>query len=453
MLFQTFPFFIFFLCFTTLFFLLPLKNRMGWIIVGSTFFYGYWNPYFIWLPHALILIAYWGAQWMNRSNQSSIRRRRLILILIALFIPLITFKYANFFYSTVSTQAKLWDLQLPLGISFITFTLIAYVIDIYNGRLVMAQDWKSVASAILFFPHLIAGPIVRVQLLIPQFEKKLPLRFKKILLGLTLFSWGMFKKVILADSISPIVNEAYLFHPNLPAWKYWFAFYGFAFQIYCDFSGYTDMAMGTARMLGVRLPINFRMPYIALNIKDFWSRWHITLSLWLRDYLYIPLGGNRNGTSRQISNILITMLLGGLWHGANWTFVIWGAFHGIGIVFSHLWDRIRFFSVPKWLSLLLTFHFVTAAWVIFRAPSIETAVMFFKNLIAVNLFIVDSTLIFPCLALGVAAAIHPIDSVEQIFRFYRRTPTALLWPILMALWLLSLIFGASRNEEFIYFDF
>ena len=266
---------------------------------------------------------------------------------------------------------------LPLGISFMTFTITAYVVDTYRSQYPVEKKLQRLLAYVLFFPHLIAGPILRPNELLPQFSHWTRAIDARFTLGVCLFANGLTKKLVFADIIAGAVDHVYASTAQqLSAWEYLLAIHGFSVQIYCDFSGYTDMAIGTACILGIRLPINFRRPYAAHSIIDFWRRWHITLSSWLRDYLYIPLGGNRNGEGRRLLNLMTTMVLGGLWHGAAWTFVIWGALHGTALVGVHLlrarlarWNIV----VPAWLGILGTFYFVTFAWVYFRAPDIGTA--------------------------------------------------------------------------------
>ena len=264
----------------------------------------------------------------------------MFVTIVTLFVPLVFFKYTDFLYRDVvgplfGIHDKILDLPLPLGVSFVTFTLTAYVVDIYRGTFQDRVSATTLTGYVLFFPHLIAGPILRPIELIPQLRRPRSALSAHFYAGLAIFTVGLVKKLVFADQIAAVVDAAYK-ADVLSAPQAWLAIYGFSMQIYCDFSGYTDMAIGLALVIGIRLPNNFLRPYGAFSLIDFWRRWHITLSFWLRDYLYIPLGGNRDGRLRTYVNMIITMTLGGLWHGASWTFVIWGVLHGVGVAFVHL---------------------------------------------------------------------------------------------------------------------
>ncbi|HWR04253.1 MAG TPA: MBOAT family O-acyltransferase, partial [Humidesulfovibrio sp.] len=361
--------------------LLPVRLRVWLIIAGSAYFYGSWKIEYLWIPFFLMGVAYIGAICISSRNDKSSKQLILVSTLCILFLPLLVYKYLNFFHSALTALTgaptdKLVDLALPLGISFITFTLTAYVVDIYTGRYPCPEKPKSVLAYVLFFPHLIAGPILRPSELLPQITHQRKTSFRKLKTGLAIFTLGLVKKMIFADQIAEFVDRVYATgHPS--GTEALLSIYGFSVQIYCDFSGYTDMAIGVALLLGVGLPTNFHRPYTARTLVDFWRRWHVTLSTWLRDYLYIPLGGNRCGPYRKMGNLMVTMLLGGLWHGANWTFVAWGALHGLGLcvvnIFSTLSRRFSLPPLPGVLSVLLTFNFISLCWVYFRAPSIEVA--------------------------------------------------------------------------------
>ena len=340
----------------------------------------------------------------------SIKKRRLIIVISTLLIPLVLIKYTNFVYSlfigSFFDSERLVTWQLPLGISFITFTLIAYVLDVFSGRYHLERNLMNLSGLVLFFPHLIAGPILRPKELLPQLISPKPKEKIALLFGITLFSIGLFKKLVLADPIAEVVDR--VFESNdilLSRLDYILAVYGFSIQIYCDFSGYTDMAIGIAILLGVNLPKNFQKPYFSTSIVDFWSMWHITLSTWLRDYLYIPLGGNRNGYFRQTLNIFITMSLGGLWHGANLTFFVWGIAHAFGIGLVHTTRKFKILSwiscLPNILKIFITFHFVTACWVFFRSPDLKTVWRVFNGLFCAQIgnieFFVTQNIFILCL--------------------------------------------------------
>jgi alginate O-acetyltransferase complex protein AlgI len=353
------------------------------ILVASYVFYGWvdWRWVFLLIGSSLVNTV--AAQVIARSPSQRTRKQALIVAVAFDLGLLCTFKYLAFFTSQLDdalssiglgSSAPLIQIVLPIGISFFTFQAISYVVDVYRGE-TKARSLGDVAILQAFFPHLIAGPIVRANELLPQLRT--PRDPRQVLYGPALFLivGGFIKKTVVADELArnivdPVFNDPKT-HSGLEVLM---AIYGFATQIYCDFSGYTDMAIGLALLIGFQLPQNFNGPYLARSLQDFWRRWHMTLSRWLRDYLYIPLGGNRGGRRKTYRNLMITMLLGGLWHGAAWTFVIWGGIHG-GAMSVERWWRERFprFHLPAWVAWVITFHVVCLAWVFFRAPDLSTA--------------------------------------------------------------------------------
>jgi alginate O-acetyltransferase complex protein AlgI len=463
MLFSSPVFFIFFAAYFIVHLLLPRPWRLYLIIAGSTIFYAWWKVEYVWVPYLLMAIAYFGTIWMMRAKEEAARKRRAALAITLLFAPLVVFKYTNFVFNDVlgplTGGGKLLDLTLPLGVSFVTFTLTAYVVDVYRGKFPVGTSPQTLLAYVLFFPHLIAGPILRPIELIPQLEHP---RRKKWLLptaGVAVFTLGLVKKLVIADPVGGLVDVVYAKAvPTAP--EALLAMYGFSVQIYCDFSGYTDMAIGLAMLLGVRLPNNFLQPYCASSIITFWRRWHITLSFWLRDYLYIPLGGNRHGRFGEVRNILITMALGGLWHGASWTFVIWGILHGIGVSAVHVAKKVLRWTwlerIPGWLGVLLTFHFVTLAWVFFRAPGLGRAA---SVLTAPATGSWDgaadflSAHVFEIVLMVVSLGLHRYDDHRRVRIAARRLRPEILWPILAVFWALAITVSQGSSAKFIYFDF
>ncbi|SVB18133.1 uncharacterized protein METZ01_LOCUS170987, partial [marine metagenome] len=297
MIFSTIEFFIFLVIYFLFYKILPAKFSTPLIIIGSLFYYGWWNPILIWVPGALCTIAYFGAYWASSDSSPVKKKIKMTVIITGLLIPLLIFKYIDFFYNDIlsvllNLEPRDLQLVLPLGISFITFTMIAYVVDVYTKKFPIEENYFQLFGYTLFFPQLIAGPILRPAQLLPQLVRSSLKKNPALVLGILVFTVGLVKKVIFADGISSSVNVVFNDPTGHGLLEYWLAIFGFTLQIYCDFSGYTDMAIGSAMMLSVRLPLNFNKPYSAINLRDFWSRWHITLSTWLRDYLYIPLGGN-----------------------------------------------------------------------------------------------------------------------------------------------------------------
>ena len=465
MLFSSPTFLVFFLVYFSLHSVVPARYRVWLIIAGSGIFYAWWKVEYLWLPFVLMGIAYGGALWMERAPERSAKNRRAAVAILVLFLPLLFFKYTNFLYRDVlgpltSRRENVLSLSLPLGVSFITFTLTGYLVDICRRKFSGQHRASSVLAYVLFFPHLIAGPILRPHELIPQIEQPRSAPRRRWAAAIAIFTIGLVKKLVFADPLAEAVDAVYaqaLGTVSGPAAA--LAFYGFAAQIYCDFSGYTDMAIGLALLLGVRLPNNFLRPYGARSIVDFWRRWHITLSSWLRDYLYVPIGGNRHGRILEARNILITMALGGLWHGASWTFVIWGLFHGIGVALVHFGRRLRSVSpgLPRWLGVLVTFHFVAVGWVLFRAPSVQKAC----NVLASGVLgggwseaaAYFGRHAFVLLLIAIFLLSHPFDDHRRIRVAARYLRPEILWPIVVSLWILAITVSQGSSAKFIYFDF
>jgi alginate O-acetyltransferase complex protein AlgI len=445
--------------------LTPLRYRLVVILMGGTIFYGYWNPALVWLPYLLALIGWAGSMWIAASARAPQRRLRVIASLVLLFAPLVLFKYANFIYrELVQPTLGLSDwssgLSLPLGISFVTFTMAAYLVDGYRRVYPLDRRAHMAAAYMVFFPHLIAGPILRPHELIPQLNRPRAALGASFKLGVLLFTIGLAKKVIFANQLAEVVDRVYAGGAGLSGYDYLLAIYGFSLQIYCDFSGYTDMAIGLALVLGVRLPNNFNRPYGAASIAEFWRRWHITLSLWLRDYLYIPLGGNRKGRLDRARNVMITMALGGLWHGANWTFVLWGVLHGLGIVLGHLTRRAvesgPAHGLVRALKVAITFHVVTLLWILFRAPDMTVARRVLLGPLVQPLG--DSSRfvganLYPLALLGVFLLWHRFDTHARLRLAARNTHPAILWPAAALVWALAVGVGTGSSAKFIYFDF
>lgn len=464
MLFSSTPFFVFFAVYLVGHLLLPLKYRTTLILVGSTIFYAYWKIDYVWVPYALILIALVGGQLIDGATRQKVRRARLACTIVLLLMPLGYFKYFDFFYLSVvgpllGTQNKIVELPLPLGISFITFTLISYVVEVYRKQFPAERSLTRLSAFILFFPQLIAGPILRPKELIPQLEKPQRVLASQFTLGMIIFTVGLVKKLVFADQIGVAVDGVYTGGGHdLYMTDYLLAIYGFSLQIYCDFSGYTDMAIGLGVMLRIKLPNNFQCPYNAASVAEFWKRWHITLSTWLRDHLYIPLGGNRHGLKIQIASVFITMALGGLWHGASWTFVIWGALQGVAIAAYHLWRAKgwSFSKVPRWLLTVLTFHVITFLWVFFRAPDLATVARvvtgpFVNSTGNVAEFVTGHR--FELILLLVFFASHRFDDHRLFRRLARKAPVAVTWGGIAVLWMVALTISGTSSAQFIYFDF
>ena len=439
---------------------------MHLVVVGSLVFYGWGNPSMILVPVILSGIAFWGGRWVAGTEEELVVRNRLLGLVVLLLIPLTYFKYKHFLYNEiivpiVGASTVSFGVALPLGISFMTFTIVSYIVDVYKKRFPPAQSFFHIFAYTLYFPRLIAGPITRPSELIPQLLRNKSTTMSSVAFGLTLFTVGLVKKVIFADSMGDVVNPVFDNPTGHSLLTYWLAMLGYTVQIYCDFSGYTDMALGLSIMLGVRLPINFNKPYIALNLQDFWHRWHITLSKWLRQYIYIPLGGNRCSRPKYLSNIIVTMVVCGIWHGANWTFLLWGILHGIGLVvigvtkFSQA-ATITMKAIPNQLKWLLTFFFIVVTWVFFRSPNLDTA-----RIILIGAFTGDLNLdmaffranIFHITLLGLFAIVHRFDSLSNIRFVYRWINKGVLTTFVIIAFATAIAITTDNPKTFIYFDF
>ena len=397
MLFNSYEFIFLFLPFTFFIYFYLLSKRLmvgakGFLVFSSLFFYSWWNIAYLPLILTSMLFNYTVGNSLN-SNFKKIKigkKTLLTLGIVANLSLLAYFKYSDFFLENLNllldSQIGLLHLALPLAISFFTFQQIAYLVDSYRNE-TNEYDFLNYALFVTFFPQLIAGPIVHHKEMMPQFASRWNAikNYTNIATGLFIFSIGLFKKVVLADTFAIWATNGFDKAETLNIIEAWATSLSYTFQLYFDFSGYTDMAIGAALLFNIRLPINFNSPYKALNIQDFWRRWHITLSRFLKDYIYIPLGGNRKGDFRTYNNLLATFLIGGIWHGAGWTFIFWGFLHGIALVFFHAYSKLNF-RISKVLAWFITFNFINITWVFFRAKEFDDAIkvlhsMFFGDLI------------------------------------------------------------------------
>lgn len=359
----------------------PLVRKII-ILSASCVFYAYWDWRFLGLLILVTVVDYYISKFLIRAQGQKEKKILLAASVILNVGVLGIFKYLNFFignlnllFSRFGLELGVVSILLPVGISFYTFETLSYVIDVYRGDTKPADSLLDYAVFLTFFPRLVAGPIMRAKQFLPQLERGVIINPPNFVAGAQLFAQGLVKKVLIADRLSVGVDLVYsnpgLFSPS----SVWMAVFAYSIQIYFDFSGYSDMAMGVARTFGFELAQNFNLPYVSQTITEFWRRWHISLSTWLRDYLYIPLGGNRNGRTRTYVNLMITMLLGGLWHGASWNFVFWGGLHGLYLAIERLLGRNRSETEEesfRWINALFTFVLVSATWVFFRSSSLET---------------------------------------------------------------------------------
>lgn len=393
MLFNSYPFIFLFLPVTAIVYFALNRFRWTvasktWLALASLFFYGYWNVKYIPLILGSIVFNYGIGRWLAAWSERGTGPRRAVLIggLAVDLLLLGYYKYANFFLQNLGDLTghaySALQIVLPLGISFFTFTQIAFLVDAYKGK---AKEFNFISYTLFvtFFPHLIAGPILHHSEMMPQFDRKRNKvwNWPNATRGLFVFCIGLFKKVVIADTFALYADSGFAKASEFV--DSWVASLSYTFQLYFDFSGYTDMAIGIALLFNIRLPQNFNSPYKALSITDFWRRWHMTLSRFLRDYIYIPLGGNRRGFVIANRNLIITFLIGGLWHGAGWTFIVWGALHGVGQAIQRVWTR-RGKPLPKWLAWGITFLFINFTWVFFRADDWQQAFRLLKGMAGLN---------------------------------------------------------------------
>ena len=409
MLFNSFEFLLLFLPATYIVFaFLAHTERTRALTIGLTLaslaFWSWWEPRQLWFIVLSIAVNWSLSLILTRAN--GFRRKFILLAGIAFNLGwLCYFKYAAFFASMVVDADTAWlrdvslNVMLPLGISFFTFQKIAYLVDCYEDPQWRPASLERFSLFVLFFPQLIAGPIVHHREMMPQMDV-MARRFRNrayttnyLIPGLTLLILGLTKKVGLADTLAPLADDPFAAARtgDLSFLEAWGGAIAYSLQLYFDFSGYSEMALGLGLLFCIRLPLNFDAPYRAESIIDFWRRWHMTLSRFLRDYLYIPLGGNRKGPARRQANLLITMILGGLWHGAAWTFVVWGAIHGAMLVLNHAWRALSPFRLPRWLAIPLTLMAVAAAWVVFRAEGMDAAIRMWKGMLGLGGIVLPST--------------------------------------------------------------
>jgi D-alanyl-lipoteichoic acid acyltransferase DltB (MBOAT superfamily) len=452
-----------------------------WLVLTSLFFYSWWNIAYLPLILASIGVNYAVGTALVKPPVRFRLSPRLILTTGITFNLLLLgyYKYTDFLLTNInlalSSQLPLLHIVLPLGISFFTFTQIAYLVDAYRSE-AKEYDLVNYALFVTFFPHLLAGPILHHKEMMPQFEsaENKTINYKNIALGVFLFFIGLFKKVVIADNLAKAAIYGFDTAATLSLIEAWVTSLSYTLQLYFDFSGYTDMAIGAALMFNIRLPINFNSPYKALSIQDFWRRWHMTLSRFLRDYIYFPLGGNRRGEVRVYLNLMITFLLGGLWHGAGWTFVFWGFLHGAGLVIQRLWQKLNL-RMHWLLAWFITFNFVNIAWVFFRAKTWGAAIKVLTGMFGLSGIILPTSLsnrlgflsgygvdfasltarfqdinqATVLLVLFLLIALFMRNSMEMKDRFKPDWKTALFISLLATYAILNL----NKVSEFIYFNF
>ena len=469
MVFNSVIFVVFLVIVLTLYWAAPAQFRNPILLVASYIFYGYWDWRFLSLLAISTIVDYTIGIHMGRTERHSIRTRLLVLSVVVNLGILGIFKYFNFFVDSFAAllgdiglepSTPLLDVVLPVGISFYTFQTLSYSFDVYRRRIKPTHNFINFATYVSYFPQLVAGPIERAQHLLPQIESvnRPPPVGSRLIDGLSLILEGLFKKVVLADGVARVANEVFA-APDSYSWVgNMIGVVAFAIQIYGDFSGYTDIARGVSKLFGIDLVVNFTQPYLSRNITEFWRRWHISLSDWLRDYLYIPLGGNRGSNLQTYRNLMITMLLGGLWHGASWNFVVWGGLHGVYLIVDKMVrggrvsnDPVRMRDVP-WV--LMTFGLVCFAWVFFRTDTLTAA---FDMLEAIVTLQSGLTPLADIVVVGLLGAVtlavdlitrHDVEPAELV-----RSSPATAGAAVAAAVTAIVVFSGGTPEPFIYFQF
>jgi alginate O-acetyltransferase complex protein AlgI len=481
MLFNSLAFAIFFPIVTLIYFLIPYRWRWLHLLIASCIFYMFFIPIYILILIFTIIIDYIAGILIENAEGKK-RKLFLILSLISNMGGLAIFKYYNFFIENLDASLKflhidyaspLLNLILPIGLSFHTFQAMSYTIEVYRGNQKAERHFGIYSLYVMFYPQLVAGPIERPQNLIHQFYEKHDFDYQRVTDGLKFMLWGMFKKVVIADRLAIYVDKVYNNPLNYDGWNFIIATIFFAFQIYCDFSGYSDIAIGAARVMGFKLMTNFNRPYHARSIAEFWKRWHISLSTWFRDYLYIPLGGNRTTKFWWYFNLFLTFLISGVWHGAKWTFVIWGALNGLYLLVS-IWTEkprkrlVEFIGLDKHQSLrqsiqlLITFTLTCYAWLFFRANSL-TDVIYIHRSIASSLihpfreiiqfpFSLNEFLLCLCV-IAFLELIHYTERKREMWSYLTNKPLYLRWAVYYGFILVIFYLGGFGSNHFIYFQF
>lgn len=480
MLFNSFSFAVFLPIVFVVYWLFPQRFRWGLLLVASYYFYMSWNPKYIVLIFGTTIVSYITAIFLERAE--SIRKKKLYLLLSVTLCMgvLFLFKYFNFFIDSVCSVLNVFSLRLhpvtlklllPVGISFYTFQTMSYVIDVYRGNISAEKHFGYYAAFISFFPQLVAGPIERTANLLPQIKETRGFSYEKASDGLKKMLWGYYKKLVIADTLAPYVDKVYNQLGYYKGFSLVIAAFFFSLQIYCDFSGYSDIAIGAAKLFGIDLMTNFDAPYFSKSVKEFWKRWHISLSTWFRDYVYIPLGGNRCSKLKCYRNLLVTFLASGLWHGANWTYLYWGGVHGVAQVFENICniplEKFRKSKIGGFLSWLVVFIFCNMAWIFFRAENLTDAVYVFSNMFQDitnplmymrngfnDIGISPTKLIYLAALIAVLFVIDRISLEGDVMKMVNAQKIGIRWSIYLFI-ALMVVFFAQKGvaAEFVYFQF
>lgn len=473
MLFNSVEFLLFFPIVTTLYFILP--NRWRWLLLflASCVFYMAWIPIYVTILFLIIIIDYIAARKIENAPGSR-RKLYLAVSIVANVSLLAVFKYYDFLCQNFTEILQLlhlsWkfpslNLILPIGLSFHTFQALAYTMEVYRGNQKAERHLGIYALYVMFYPQLVAGPIERPQNLIHQFKEDHPFVPENVVSGLRLMLWGFFKKVVIADRLAMLVNHVYNQPHEYSGLPLIIATYCFAYQIYCDFSGYSDIAIGAARVMGIKLMKNFNSPYAAASIQDFWHRWHISLSTWFRDYLYIPLGGSKGSDILRLRNIIIVFFVSGLWHGANWTFAEWGLLHGLFIIIFLYWKRANWprvlpAALHHCMAVFVTFNAACFAWIFFRANSTHDAYWIATHLLPLdnadklgNLGLTGGEILVSIVAILILEVVQFIERNKGGVAFFEKQKLTTRWICYYTLFFIIIVLGEFGGARFIYFQF
>lgn len=468
MLFNSIEFLFFFIAVTALYFILPYKWRWLLLLSASCFFYMYFKPIYILILAFTIVIDYWAGILIENEQDQTRKKRFLIISLVSNIGVLAVFKYYNFLNANITVLSDFLHINnkipylhilLPIGLSFHTFQAMSYTFEVYYGRQKAERHFGIYALYVMFYPQLVAGPIERPQNILHQFHEKKRFIYADAVAGLNLIAYGLFKKIVVADRLAIYVNQVYSDLSNASSVSVFLAAVFFSFQIYCDFSGYSDIARGTAKVMGYDLMLNFNRPYSATSIGEFWSKWHISLSTWFRDYLYIPLGGNRVSKWKWLRNLAIVFLLSGLWHGANWTFLIWGALHASYLIFAILTEQQRSkmsllpASVKRIWDQLVVFVLVTFAWIFFRAETFTKAEAVLNKLCSFDFSLNLNQLCADKGPLNLGLTFFSLFLLSVVKLPGKTQPARKTVIFLTGITLLIVLLGKNGTAEFIYFQF
>lgn len=467
MLFNSLHFIVFFIFVTSSYYTMPWRWRWVLLLIASAYFYASFIPAYLLLLGVIIVFDYAAGICISKLSGTA-RRAMLVMSILANVGFLSFFKYFDFLNANVSallgllgidlhfhTMAEQYPgLALPIGLSFHTFQSMSYTIEVYRGNQPAERHFGIYALYVLFYPQLVAGPIERPQNVLHQFRQKMDFNWDNLRIGLWWIVWGMFKKVVIADRLALVTDPVFAHADTQNASTLAIAVLFYSIQIYCDFSGYSDIALGTARTMGFSLMVNFRSPYFSKSITEFWQRWHISLSTWFRDYVYIPMGGNRHGHFRTAIHLLIVFLLSGLWHGPYWKFVVWGAIHGLYLIVARMGKTVMFKSLhlPGWIRVAFTFWAVTFAWIFFRAHSMSDALTIIRTLATLSSWQV------PVLPVNTQEMLFCFALIGSLFLKEHYLPDYVparrsFWPSLGVATFLCYLWGVFGSNQFIYFQF